>query len=219
MPQNNGSTATDAATKSGTPEAQIKDLEAQLIELIAQKQKAERNLVDLEFRLYQLEGNYLEETAAGGNIVRGFDGYTGSGARSANPPGGGALGGSGSQKRARAPVADTDRIFSMSSSTLHKSLEAKKAEFEARDAEMTAAAAAAAVVMAHGGVHATPAATKGGAATASTRKRAAATAAGMPASPSVVTPTANKKRSGAAAGERAPKRARTGTAGIDEGNE
>ncbi|KNE63493.1 hypothetical protein AMAG_08615 [Allomyces macrogynus ATCC 38327] len=217
MPQNNGSTTTDAAAKSGTPDVQIKDLEAQLIELIAQKQKAERNLVDLEFRLYQLEGNYLEETAAGGNIVRGFDGYTGSGARSAitSTPGGG-LGGSGSQKRARAPVADTDRIFSMSSSTLHKSLEAKKAEFEAREAEMAAAAAAAAVVLTHGGVHATPA-TKGGAATASTRKRAAA--AGVPASPSVVTPTANKKRSGAAAAERAPKRARTGTAGIDEGNE
>ncbi|KAJ3373560.1 hypothetical protein GGF31_000401 [Allomyces arbusculus] len=215
MPQSNGSTTTDAATKSGTPDVQIKDLEAQLIELIAQKQKAERNLVDLEFRLYQLEGNYLEETAAGGNIVRGFDGYTGSGARSASTAGG-TLGGSGSQKRARAPVADTDRIFSMSSSTLHKSLEAKKAEFEARDAEMTAAAAAAAAVMAHGGVHATPAA-KSGAATASTRKRAAA--AGIPASPSVVTPTANKKRSGATAAERAPKRARTGTAGIDEGNE
>ncbi|KAJ3356250.1 hypothetical protein GGF32_001571 [Allomyces javanicus] len=218
MPQNNGSATTDAATKAGTPDVQIKDLEAQLIELIAQKQKAERNLVDLEFRLYQLEGNYLEETAAGGNIVRGFDGYTGSGARSASTPGGGGLGGSGSgsQKRARAPVADTDRIFSMSSSTLHKSLEAKKAEFEARDAEMTAAAAAAAAAIAHGGVHATPAATKGGAATASTRKRAAA---GVPASPSVVTPPANKKRSSAAATERAPKRARTGTVGIEEGNE
>ncbi len=53
------------------------DLERELHRLIARKSAAEANLASLEGRLYDLETEYLTETAQFGNLVVGLEGYLG----------------------------------------------------------------------------------------------------------------------------------------------
>ncbi|KAM3183523.1 hypothetical protein ACTXT7_010177 [Hymenolepis weldensis] len=84
-----------------------------LVELIRQRQFLD-NLSNLERQLYQFEGNYLEETAPYGNIIKGWDrslvtatGSALSAVTAANGHG---------EKRPRR-YRESDRIFSHSSVT------------------------------------------------------------------------------------------------------
>jgi len=81
----------------------------ELLETLARKRALDKQLIQCEVQIYNLEATYLAETSgnAGGNIIQGFDGYL------KNP---------GVNKR-RAEVSDADRMFSNSSSTYAKSLE------------------------------------------------------------------------------------------------
>ena len=46
---------------------------ASLYQLVLREQQVERELTDLERDIYLTEGDYLAETAADGNIVRGWE--------------------------------------------------------------------------------------------------------------------------------------------------
>ena len=94
----------------------------ELLQALAKKRMVDKSLVScgvvpvaefahvaqaaLEVQIYNLESNYLTETAmhSGGNIVQGFDGYL------KNAPGG----------RRKHEVSETDRMFSNSSMTFKK---------------------------------------------------------------------------------------------------
>jgi chromatin modification-related protein EAF6 len=64
----------------------------------------------LEDQILKHETTYLEETSAG-NIIKGFDNYI-KGTTAATT-----TGGAGTTTRRKAPVSDTDRIFSRSSAS------------------------------------------------------------------------------------------------------
>ncbi|KAF9166883.1 Chromatin modification- protein meaf6 [Actinomortierella ambigua] len=80
----------------------------ELNELIARKKLVDRNLASLENSIYAFEGSYLEDTLHGGNIIRGFDGYL-------NPK----------ADKSRQKYSESDRLFSMSSTTFTKALQIK----------------------------------------------------------------------------------------------
>ncbi|KAJ1980265.1 chromatin modification- protein eaf6 [Dimargaris verticillata] len=88
----------------------MKDAEKELLDLLTRKRQVDRNLANLEASIYAFEGSYLEDTTHG-NIIRGFEGYL-----------------SGRTDRKRQKFTDSDRIFSNSSSTYQKALEAKERE-------------------------------------------------------------------------------------------
>jgi chromatin modification-related protein EAF6 len=66
--------------------------------------------LNLEDQILKHETTYLEETSAG-NIIKGFDSYI-KGTTAATT-----AGGAGTATRRKAPVSDTDRIFSRSSAS------------------------------------------------------------------------------------------------------
>lgn len=67
-----------AANSANRPSAEdLVDLERELNRLIARKTAAEASLVTLEGRLYDLETEYLTETAPFGNLIHGLEGYLG----------------------------------------------------------------------------------------------------------------------------------------------
>jgi chromatin modification-related protein EAF6 len=66
--------------------------------------------LNLEDQILKHETTYLEETSAG-NIIKGFDNYI-KGTTAATT-----TGGAGTATRRKAPVSDTDRIFSRSSAS------------------------------------------------------------------------------------------------------
>lgn len=70
----------------------------ELRELLIRKKQADKDLAQLEAQLYKLEGNYLEDTQQGGNIVRGFDGYL-----------------KGMVNSRKTQFSESDRLFSLSS--------------------------------------------------------------------------------------------------------
>lgn len=76
-------------------------LRDELRELSSHRAQLDERLVALEKQIYALEGTYLEETATGGNILRGWDGYLS--AAAAHTPG------------ARVELVPADRLFSLSS--------------------------------------------------------------------------------------------------------
>ncbi|KAJ1502118.1 Chromatin modification- protein meaf6 [Coelomomyces lativittatus] len=108
-PLNNGTNQSDY----------VKALEKEVMDLLKQKQKVDKKIIDIEYNIYQLEGKYFEETLTTGNILKGFDGYQG--IRT-------------DRKRPKAFLPE-DRIFSLSSSTYQQSLEAKKLELESTSCE------------------------------------------------------------------------------------
>ncbi|GJJ71169.1 chromatin modification-related protein EAF6 [Entomortierella parvispora] len=88
---------------------QYVDAKAELNELMTRKKIVDKNLAGLENSIYAFEGSYLEDTLHGGNIIRGFDGYV-----STKP------------EKSRLKYSDSDRLFSMSSTTFTKALAIKE---------------------------------------------------------------------------------------------
>lgn len=91
------------STSSGTTMPNDSDPRQALIDLVRQRAELAEQLANLERQIYNFEGSYLEETAAYGNIVRGWDRYTQNTIHRAIP-----------SKRER-KIKDTDRLFSKSS--------------------------------------------------------------------------------------------------------
>ncbi|KAI1319994.1 Chromatin modification- protein meaf6 [Mortierella claussenii] len=87
---------------------QYLDAKNELNELMTRKKMVDRNLAALENSIYAFEGSYLEDTQHGGNIIRGFDGYINSKA-----------------DKGRVKYSESDRLFSMSSTTFVKALQTK----------------------------------------------------------------------------------------------
>ncbi|KAJ8521669.1 hypothetical protein ONZ45_g1662 [Pleurotus djamor] len=88
--------------------AQYEVLRAELIKSLEKKRTIDKQLATTEARLYQLEFQYLTDTSqSSGNIIQGFDGYLRN----------------QTVARRKYEVSDSDRLFSNSSVTLHKSIE------------------------------------------------------------------------------------------------
>ncbi|KXS22157.1 NuA4-domain-containing protein [Gonapodya prolifera JEL478] len=98
----------------------LREAEAHLQELMQRKRQTERSLASLENQIYKFETSYLEDTGAIGNIVKGFDGYVNM------------QRGATKQKQ---KVAESDRVFSRSSTTYEQSI-AHIREKEARQEQM-----------------------------------------------------------------------------------
>ncbi|KAF9188303.1 chromatin modification- protein eaf6 [Haplosporangium sp. Z 11] len=79
------------------------DAKNELADLMARKKLVDRNLAGLENSIYAFEGSYLDDTQHGGNIIRGFDGYINTKA-----------------DKSRVKFSESDRLFSMSSTTFTK---------------------------------------------------------------------------------------------------
>ncbi|KAF7314444.1 hypothetical protein MKEN_00917200 [Mycena kentingensis (nom. inval.)] len=84
-------------------------LRKELISALPKKRALDKQLADVETQIYDLEKQYLTETASlnGGNIITGFEGYL----KNTNA------------NRRKYDVADHERLFSNSSATYAKSLE------------------------------------------------------------------------------------------------
>ncbi|KNC47649.1 uncharacterized protein AMSG_03879 [Thecamonas trahens ATCC 50062] len=79
-------------------------LSEDLKRLLTRKQELESELVNVERRIYRLEENYLQDTAALGNIVKGWAGYLSS--RSLDQI-----------KQVTRKVKDSERLFTFSSTS------------------------------------------------------------------------------------------------------
>ncbi|KAG0089800.1 chromatin modification- protein eaf6 [Podila epicladia] len=97
------------APKEKVTHQQYLDARAELNDLISRKKIVDRNLAGLENSIYAFEGSYLEDTQHGGNIIRGFDGYINTKA-----------------DKSRVKYSESDRLFSMSSTTFTKALQIKE---------------------------------------------------------------------------------------------
>ena len=108
MAENLPANASSATDQPGRPH--YENLRATLRGTIAKKRELDERLAAIEDSIFKLEGSYLEETSAAGNIVRGFDNWVK-----------GVVVGSdnkrGDDRKTRTRVRDEDRIFSRSSMT------------------------------------------------------------------------------------------------------
>ena len=97
--------ATSTADQPGRP--YYESLRSNLRSTLEKKRKLDEQLAALEDQIFKVEGAYLEETAASGNIVRGFDGWVK----------GVQVGGRGGvdDRRQRGRIREEDRVFSRSS--------------------------------------------------------------------------------------------------------
>jgi len=89
--------------------ARYEALKKELMQALPKKRAVDKQLAQIEVQIYNLEGQYLTETAThmGGNIIQGFEGYLKT----------------QSSSRRKYEVSETDRIFSTSSLTYQKSLD------------------------------------------------------------------------------------------------
>ncbi|KAL4251778.1 Chromatin modification-related protein EAF6 [Abortiporus biennis] len=101
--------STEVAVPTAEDKARYEAAKKELQLALAKKRKADQVLSNIEVQIYNLEGNYLQETSlhSGGNILHGFEGYL------KNQQGG----------RRKNEVHEQDRTFSNSSVTYKKSLE------------------------------------------------------------------------------------------------
>ncbi|EFR03614.1 hypothetical protein MGYG_06608 [Nannizzia gypsea CBS 118893] len=112
-----GSAADQQAPARGIP--YYEKLRRELRDTLQKKRLMDKNLAALEESIYRFEQSYLEETGAG-NIIKGFDNYI-KGASSLSSMGGSGIGasfggsGNGPTTRRKGQVADSDRVFSRSS--------------------------------------------------------------------------------------------------------
>ncbi|KAI9241937.1 hypothetical protein MVEG_03607 [Podila verticillata NRRL 6337] len=97
------------APKDKVTHQQYLEARIELNDLISRKKIVDRNLAGLENSIYAFEGSYLEDTQHGGNIIRGFDGYINTKA-----------------DKSRVKYSESDRLFSMSSTTFTKALQIKE---------------------------------------------------------------------------------------------
>ncbi|KAI8851323.1 histone acetyltransferase subunit NuA4-domain-containing protein [Chytridium lagenaria] len=106
------STSTTAAVTNvgNAPNQELVDAEQKLKSLLDKKKERERELQHLEFSLYQYETSYLDDTLQG-NIVKGYENYI-----------------TGRTDKRKNKFTELDRIFSNSSMTFAKSLEARQRE-------------------------------------------------------------------------------------------
>lgn len=95
--------ASTSAPDAGRP--YYEDLRDKLRKSIAQKRQLDQKLAELEENIFKVEGQYLEDTASSGNIVRGFDGWVK----------GVQIGRGGVEDRRKGRARDDDRVFSRSS--------------------------------------------------------------------------------------------------------
>ena len=96
--------ASNTADQPGRP--YYESLRANLRQTLEKKRKIDEQLAAIEDSIFKTEGQYLEETANSGNIVRGFDGWV----KGVQVTGRGAA-----DDRRRGRVRDDDRVFSRSS--------------------------------------------------------------------------------------------------------
>lgn len=97
-PSSNNTPAPDSTVDRLATQKHYETAKKELRDLIARKKQADKDLAQLEAQIYKLEGNYLEDTQQGGNIVRGFDGYL-----------------KGMINSRKSTFAESDRLFSLSS--------------------------------------------------------------------------------------------------------
>lgn len=104
IPPSTAQPTNSVADQPGRP--YYESLRSQLRSTLEKKKKLDEQMAAMEEQIFKAEGNYLEETASSGNIVRGFDGWVK----------GVQVGGRGSaDDRRRGRVRDEDRVFSRSS--------------------------------------------------------------------------------------------------------
>ena len=90
-----------------SPSASLAQPRQELEDLLNRKALVDEQIANIERQIYFLEGSYLEDTAVQGNVIKGFEGYLTSRA----------IGGL-DKKKGR--FKETDRLFSLSSSTYQK---------------------------------------------------------------------------------------------------
>ncbi|OAL07553.1 NuA4-domain-containing protein [Phaeosphaeriaceae sp. SRC1lsM3a] len=100
----------DAAADPSRGMPYYERLRRDLRESLQKKRTVDNTLLHLEEQILKHETTYLEETSAG-NIIKGFDNYIKGTTTTAT------AGGAGTATRRKAPVGDTDRIFSRSSTS------------------------------------------------------------------------------------------------------
>lgn len=121
-PTTSATTASTTAPADQPGRPYYESLRTTLRGTLEKKRKLDEQLAALEESIFKAEGNYLEETANSGNIVRGFDGWVkgvavgggAAGGRNAAADGDGRRRGGGAGAGA-GRVREEDRVFSRSS--------------------------------------------------------------------------------------------------------
>jgi len=115
IPPNPSTKPAPSANDRGLP--YYEKLRRDLRDTITKKRLLDRNLQLLEAQIFTAETNYLEDTSAAGNIVKGFDNYIKAAATTAssNVNSGTISGAAAGGARRKVAVSDGDRVFSKSS--------------------------------------------------------------------------------------------------------
>ncbi|KAJ3020702.1 Chromatin modification- protein meaf6 [Thoreauomyces humboldtii] len=109
-----GRDPTEPVLTNVTPQM-LQEAERELQELLSRKKAVDKSLIELERKIYLIEGSYLEDTNHG-NIIRGFDGYLTNSSSAHHAP----------STKKKHKLTEEDRLFSRSSVTYPKALEMKE---------------------------------------------------------------------------------------------